>query len=69
MKNISAPQRNTSVVPQHRSFRRLIKKMFAGLLKRQNSDYQDEVIQRLQNLENKIERMARAMSQQGKRGR
>ena len=39
--------------------------MFASILKYQDS----EVIQRLQNVEHKIEMMTRAMSRQAKRGK
>ena len=56
---------NTSLAPQPRSFSRLIKQMFASILKYQDS----EVIQRLQNVEHKIEMMTRAMSRQAKRGK
>jgi hypothetical protein len=56
---------NTSLVPQPRSFTRRIKQMFAGLLK-----YQDpEFIQRLQDLEYKVEILERESVQQGKKSK
>jgi hypothetical protein len=53
---------NTSLAPQPRSFGRFIKQMLASVLK-----YQDiEVIQRLQNIEHKIETVVQEMAQQRK---
>jgi hypothetical protein len=69
MKKIYTTKPNKSVVPGHRSFRRFVSQMLAGILKRQVPNHQDEVIQRLKNLENKIETMARAMSRQVRRDR
>jgi hypothetical protein len=65
MKKIYTTKPNTSLVPQPRSFSRRIKQMFANILK-----YQDpEVIERLQNLEHRVEMMTRAMARQPSRKR
>ena len=64
-KNIRAIKPNTSLVPQPRSFGRLVKQMFASVLK-----YQDpEVMQRLLDLESKIEMMTRALALRAGRGK
>jgi hypothetical protein len=67
MKKIYTPKPHTPVVTEHRLFRRFVRKMFGSILKHQDSYNQHEVIQRLQNLEYKIEMMARAMSRQARR--
>lgn len=58
------------VVPQHRSFRRFVKKVFASFLKRQTggseNGFQKEVIQRLKGIEDMI---ARKMEREMKRGK
>jgi hypothetical protein len=72
MKKIYATKSNTPVVPQHRPFRRFVKKLFASFIKRQpdsgQNGFQGEVIQRLKNLEEKIECVARKTMRQSKRG-
>ena len=65
MKKIYAAKSNKAVISQHRSFRRFVKKMVGSILKHQNPD----VIKRLQNLEYKVEMMARVMSRQTRRKR
>jgi len=60
------------VVPQHRSFRRFVKQMFASFLKGQRGDGRDEfqatVLEKLQDIGDSIEIMAREMARQAKRG-
>jgi hypothetical protein len=72
MKKIYATKLNTPVVPQHRLFRRFVKKMFASFLKRQpdasQNDFQSEVIQRLKGLEEMIESVARKPGRRTRRG-
>jgi hypothetical protein len=71
MKKIYAKKSSAFLVPQPRSFRRLFKRMFAGILQRQKDVYQDvfqsEVIQQLKNLENEIETVKRTMARQARR--
>ena len=70
MKKIYAPKPNTPVVPQHRSFRRFVRKLFANFLLHQGSDFQDglreEVMRKLRDIEAMI---AREMARQAKRGK
>jgi len=70
MKKIYATKPNTPLVSQPRSFRRLVKQMFAVILKRQSAGYQDgfqkEVMQKLQDIE---EMITRQMSRQVNRGK
>jgi hypothetical protein len=64
-KIISKP--NTPVVPQHRSFRRFIRKMFASFLKRQSCNHQAEiqkVIAMLEDIGDSIEIIAREIARQ-----
>jgi hypothetical protein len=69
-KKIYAAKANTSPSPQHRPFRRFIRKMFTSLLKRQADDFegrfQKEVMQKLQGIEDMI---AREMARPVKRGK
>jgi hypothetical protein len=71
MKKIYTAKPKRSLVTQPRSFRRLFKRMFTYILKRQNrvhrDQFQSEVSQQLKNLENKIEAATRAMARQVKR--
>jgi hypothetical protein len=64
MKKTYAPKPNTSLVPHPRSFSRRIKQLFASILKRQDFDYRNEVIQRLQNIEDMLDIIARQMRRQ-----
>jgi hypothetical protein len=68
MKKIYAPKPNTPAVPQHRSFRRFVRKIFASFLMHQGSDFQDgfcdEVMRKLRDIEAMI---AREMARQAKR--
>ena len=69
MKNtINASKSNTPVIPQHRLFRRLVRKIFAGLLKRQD-EFQAMVLEKLQDIGDSIEIIAREMARQAKRGK
>ena len=60
---INAKQPNAPVVPQHRSFRRFVKKRFASFIKRQagsdDDGFEKEIKQRLKDLEEKFEFVAR----------
>jgi len=60
----------TPVVPQHRSFRRFVRKMFASFHKRQTdgneAGFQKDVIQRLKGIEDMI---ARKTARQTKRNK
>jgi hypothetical protein len=59
------------VVPQHRSFRRFIRKMVASFLKRQYYECKNGfqmVMEKLQDIEDSIEIIAREMARQAKRG-
>jgi hypothetical protein len=71
-KKIYAEKLNTPTVQSHRSFRRFIRKMFASLLKRQNcesqNNFQATVLEKLQDIGDSIEIMAREMARQSKRG-
>jgi hypothetical protein len=71
MKKIHATKLNTPVVPQHRSFRRFVKKVFASFINRQTETNQEvfqiEVIQRLKDLEELIESVNRKTIRQAKR--
>jgi len=62
---------HTSVAPQHRSVRRFIRKLFACFLKRQACDCQTEfqmtVLEKLQDIGDTIEIIAREMARQAKR--
>ena len=70
MKKIFATKPNTPVVPQHRSLRRFVRKLFASFLKHQASDFQDglrkEVMQKLRDIEDII---TREIARQSKRGK
>jgi hypothetical protein len=59
---IYAPKPNTPVVPQHRSFRRFVNKLFAHFINQQcSAEFQTSVLQKLQEIEDMIEIMAREM--------
>ena len=70
MKKIYAQTPYTPVVPQHRSFRRFVRRLFASFLRHQGSDFQDglreEVMRKLRHIEAMI---AREMARQAKRGK
>ena len=56
---------------RNRSFRRLVKKWFSSLIKRQTGDYLknfERVMGRLQDIEDSIEIIAREITRQVKRG-
>ena len=59
------------MVPSNRSFRRFVRKMFASFLKRQSSGGQDgfqtTVLEKLQDIGDSIEIIAREMARQAKR--
>jgi hypothetical protein len=63
MKKTRAIKFNKQVVPQHRSFRRLVRSLVASFLKHQaivnEYTFQREVMQRLKALEDKIEVVSR----------
>ena len=56
-----------SVARPHRLFRRFAKKLFTGLLKRQDEKFQKGVMQELQDIKETLEIMAREMARQLKR--
>jgi hypothetical protein len=68
--NTHAPRSGLSVVPQHRSFRRFVRKLFASFLRHQGADFQDglreEVMRKLRDIEALI---TREMARQAKRGK
>jgi hypothetical protein len=70
MKKIYAPKQNTPAVPQHRSFRRFVRKMFASFLKRQTdgneAGFQKEVMQKLRHIEELIAREMAVRTNRGK---
>lgn len=72
MKKLHAAKLNTPAVQSHRSLRRLIRKVFASFLKRQSCEGQDSfqtmVLEKLQDIGDSIEIMAREMARQAKRG-
>ena len=68
MKKIYATKLNTPVVPLHRSFRRLVAKILASLLKHQNG-FQATVLDKLQDIGDSIEIIAREMARQAKRSK
>jgi uncharacterized protein YaaN involved in tellurite resistance len=53
---------------QNGSFRRWVKQMFASLLKRQDHDYLKEIFEKLQDIEDSIEIIARQIARQIKSG-
>lgn len=72
MKKINKPKKsNTPVSPQHRSFRRFVKKMFASFIKHPGKipkvKFQETVLEKLQDIQDSIEIMAREMARQAKR--
>ena len=72
MEKIYAPKPNTPAVSQHRFFRRFVRKMFARLIKRQSLDCQDglqNILEKLQDIGDSIEIMAREIARQAKRGK
>ena len=59
------------MVPQHCSFRRFVRKMFASFIKHQGCGYQKDfqaVMEKLQDIDDSIEIIAREMARQAKRG-
>ena len=58
MKNIN----NTA--QGNRSFRRLVRQWFCCLLKCQNADYQEQIMEKLQDIEDSIEIIAREIARQ-----
>ena len=73
MKKLHTTKSNTPIVPKHRSFRRFVRKLIASFIKRQTDTGQDgfksEVIQRLKDLEEKIESVARETVRKVKRAK
>jgi len=53
---------------QKRSFRRLVRQSFSSLLKRQNCNCQEQMFEKLQNIQDLIEIIAREIARQVKRG-
>jgi hypothetical protein len=72
-KKINPTKSQMPVIPQYRSLRRFVKKVFASFIKRQTGDaqegFQKEVVQKLQGLEAKIEIISRRMAQGSKQRR
>lgn len=73
MKTITnAAKLNTSAVPQHRSFRSLVKQWFASFIRHQHCNCLDEfqkVMEKLQEIEDLIDMIAREMARQSKQGK
>jgi hypothetical protein len=71
-KIIQTTKSNTPVVPEHRSFRRFVNKMFASFIKRQSSDVQKEfqatVLETLHDIGDSIEIITREIARQARRG-
>ena len=70
-KKTNVAKSNTPVVPQHRSFRRFVRKVFSSFIKHQGFGYQKEfqsVMEKLQDIDDSIEIIAREMARQAKRG-
>ena len=70
-KIIPAKKLNKRAVPQHRSFRQLIKRMFASVLNCQGHGSREElhntILQKLQDIEDVIEIVAREIARQANR--
>lgn len=70
MKKIHATKSNTSVATSHHSFRRFFRKLFASFLKHQGCVDQDQfqiaVLEKLQDIGDSIEIVAREMARQAK---
>jgi uncharacterized protein YaaN involved in tellurite resistance len=58
----------TKIPNKEGSFRRWIRQLFSSLIKRQNSEI-EEVLAKLQDIEESIETIAREMARRIKRGR
>lgn len=62
-----------SAVPWYRSFRRLVRQIFSSALKRQipNDDdaFPNDVMRKLEDIEEMLEIMAREMARQPRRGK
>lgn len=54
---------------QNRSFRRWVRQVFTGFIKRQDRNYLEEIFEKLQDLKESIDIMAREIARQAKRGR
>jgi hypothetical protein len=69
-KKVIATKRRVPAVPQNRSFRRLIRKMFTSVLKRQRGEchamYQKAVLDKLRDIEDSIEIIAREIARQAR---
>ena len=69
MKKIYTTKLNKVAVRKHRTFRRFVRKMFGDFTKRQCcTSFEKEAIQRLQEIEDTIEIIARQMARWLKAG-
>ena len=60
--------KNTHHTVRNRCFRRWACQLLAGWIKRQDRDYLKEILEKLQEMEESIEIIAREISRQAKRG-
>lgn len=70
-KKISAAKSNMPVVPQNGPLRHFVKRVFAGFVKRQSLSCKNEfqeVMEKLHDIEDSIEIIARELARQAKRG-
>ena len=58
----------TNNATQNRFFRRWVKQLFSGLFNRKDRKYMEEIFDKLQDIEDSIEIIARQIARKGNRG-